>query len=249
MNHLEQETLRLNQEVADFQETLPHRYQERTLLSSANLFCGARISGIGTAFFLGSTSRAITAHHVLSANYPNGGKVNGIIHRRQADGRFANEEIQFDILRTSSRFDIAVLQLIQTTADAFLEMPGVNYDFQKKRMAITSFHNSLHEQAPVEVPRTFCVIPAECLKSSEHHIVYMSNLFSGDSGGAVLFSHDGVVRAMHQETVNQAREELGRGSFDEEEVVKSINSLVSCLSQGFIGLRLDVVEIQQLITN
>jgi hypothetical protein len=104
-------------------------------------------------------------------------------------------------------------------------------------MAVTSFSNFLNEQLPHRVLRDICVIPAQCLKSSPHHMVTP----------VILLSHDGVDRAMHQETVNQAREELERGVFDEDEVVDSINSLISCLSQGFIGLRLDVPEIQALI--
>jgi len=234
----------LEQEVSDNQEILPRRFRERTLLSSVNIFDEDRSRAVGVAFFIGSNRRAITASHILSTFYPldkdknsNTGKcIKGAMHRHQEDGTSLMEDVDFNILLRHERFDLAVLQLSHTygDADAFLDIPDIHYDFQnsKSRMAVTSFSNFLSEHLPVQVQRDFCVIPAQYLKSSPHHIVYSSNLFSGDSGGAILLSHDGVVRAMHQETVNQAREELERGVFDEDEVVDSINSLISCLAAG-----------------
>jgi hypothetical protein len=104
---------------------------------------------------------------------------------------------------------------------------------------------------------------------ASHHVLYSSTLFSGDSGGAVILSSDGVARAIHQETVNQAKE-LDRiiGIDGEEEtddldenspmpdeimpstirrITRTVNSLVSGWSQGFIGLRLDRADIQAFI--
>ncbi len=251
MEHLEQENQKLQQMAIDSDEILPFRFQERTQLSSTNIFCPNRTAAIGVGFFISSNEKVITALHILDQHYQNclakNVLVNGVIHRRQQNGEIIEEEVQFEVLRVQEQFDLAVLQLYSTTADAFLEIPSPNYDFQKKKMAITSFSSALHEQAPAVVLRSFCVIPAFCVKSSPHHIVYISTLFSGYSGGAILMSHDGIVRAMHQETVNQAREELRRENLDEEEVVNSINSLISCLSQGFIGLRLDAPDVQKFI--
>lgn len=239
----------LQQRVDDLEVILPSRFQERTQLSSTNLFCPTRTTAIGVGFFFSSATKVITALHILDEHYPDVASmlVNGVIHRRLQSGALVEEEVHFQVLRTHKCFDLAVLELHRASADAFLEIPSLNYNFEKTRMAITTFSNSLHEQAPNEVPRSFCVLSANFVKASPHHIVYTSNLFSGDSGGAILMSHDGVVRALHQETVNQAEERIRRDSLNDDTVVNSINSLISGLSQGFIGLRLDAPDVQQFI--
>jgi hypothetical protein len=248
---IEQQNMRLQQAVTDSRMTLPLRYRERTLLSSVNIF--HRYEAIGVGFFLHSPRRIVTVLHSLEKHYGNlvigTTIVNGFMHRRQLNGEFPLESARFILLRANKKFDLAVLELLSRHEDAeyALELPDVGRAYETDKLAVTSFSNTLHEQAPVEIARAFCVIEATFIKSSEHHIVYHSNLFSGDSGGAVLFSQDGIVRAIHQETVNQAREELDRNSFNDDEIVVSVNSLISCLSQGFIGLRLDVEDVQQFI--
>jgi hypothetical protein len=101
-------------------------------------------------------------------------------------------------------------------------------------------------QAPDAIDVSFCVIPAFLIKLTPHHLVYTSSLFSGDTGGAVLIASDGSLRGVHQQTVNQASEMLGT-SASSAAVAKSINSLISGLSSGFIGLRLDAQEVQDII--
>ena len=252
VEHVEQANQMLRQKVEDLEVTLPSRFQERTQLSSTNLFCPTRTTAIGVGFFFSSATKVITALHILDEHYPDVASmpsmlVNGVIHRRLQSGALVEEEVHFQVLRTHKCFDLAVLELHRASADAFLEIPSLNYNFEKTRMAITTFSNFLHEQAPNEVPRSFCVLSADFVKASPHHIVYTSNLFSGDSGGAILMSHDGVVRALHQETVNQADDQIRRDSLNDDTVVNSINSLISGLSQGFIGLRLDAPDVQQFI--
>jgi len=62
----------------------------------------------------------------------------------------------------------------------------------------------------------------------------------------VIFSTDGHVIGMHLESVNEAHEQIRLDATDEE-IVGSINSLISGLSQGFIGLRLDCQEVYEII--
>ncbi len=95
----------------------------------------------------------------------------------------------------------------------------------------------------------FLVVRGELVKISDHHIVYSSNLFSGDSGGAVICSDDGNVIGMHQETVNQANEKLDEEDVTLTAVNKSVESIIGGLSQGFIGIRLDTDDIRVMIDN
>ena len=241
--------------LADSTTILPTRFSDRTRLSSVNILSETRAECVGVGFFLGTHRRIVAALHVLTEHYP-GVKVKrvviGLVHRSGADGSVELIETKFSVIKMHKQYDIAVLELhsqSQNDAEACLELPPLDYDYSEKRLAITSFSSSLAREAPLQINNDFCVLPAYFLKCSDHHIVYSSNCFSGDSGGAILLSHDGFVRAMHQETVNQAREKLERISMDDESIIlmDSINSLTSCMSQGFIGLRLDVSDIQDLI--
>lgn len=91
------------------------------------------------------------------------------------------------------------------------------------------------------------MIPAHVYRKSQNHIVYFSHLFSGDSGGAIIFSKSGEVIGLHLETVNQAIDELEHESYTVEDVANSVKSVIQGLSQGFLGLRLDSEIIQNLI--
>jgi hypothetical protein len=93
----------------------------------------------------------------------------------------------------------------------------------------------------------FTVIQGTMLRASPHHIVYTSNLFSGDSGGAVICSENGNVIALHLETVNEAHEKLENSKLTLKIVNESVNSLLSGLSQGFIGFRLDTEIVASLL--
>ncbi len=104
------------------------------------------------------------------------------------------------------------------------------------------------KQAPDKIDESFACIPAQLLKVTASHCAYQCSLFSGDSGGAVILSSDGSLLCIHLETINEANEKLRKGATNSE-VVKSINSLVSGLSSGFIGLRLDSQKVRDLILN
>ena len=71
-------------------------------------------------------------------------------------------------------------------------------------------------------------------------------MFSGETGGAFILASTGDLLCIHLETVNQAKEKL-RKNGTPTEIVESINALVSGLSSGFIGLRLDIQEVQDFI--
>lgn len=122
---------------------------------------------------------------------------------------------------------------------------------QQKRLTITSFSIGLtHAVARDKVMRQhFIVIEGFLLNISDHHIVYQSNLFSGDSGGAVICASDGRVIGLHSETVNEAGERIDRGRVTAAAVNQSLNSFISGLSQGFVGVRLDTDAIEKTLAN
>jgi len=111
---------------------------------------------------------------------------------------------------------------------------------EMSRLAITSFNISIAEATKnaAIISEHHTVIQATLFKISQHHIVYSSNLFGGDSGGAAICSANGEVIAIHQQTVNEANAALEDSDITTRKLNASINSLVSGLSHGFIGLTL-----------
>jgi len=250
----------LRQKVNDSVTILPRRYKEAVRLASVNVF-DTHGDSIGVAIFV-SSRRIISALHVFTKHYGfkkrksvqfnKNAVIHGLLHR--PDNK--EEKAEFRMVDYKDSWDLAVLELVNCNdADHFVNLPHVgandsqgNEEDDLDKLAVTSFTSALANQAPKEVDVSFCVCPAALLKVSKHHLLYSSSLFSGDSGGAVLLSRDGSLRGVHQESVNQASDELRRGATPAE-MVKSINSLINGLSSGFIGLRLDVTEVQEFILN
>lgn len=239
--------------------TLPRRYRESVRLASVNIF-DEKGKSIGVAIFV-SSRRIISAYHVFkthygfknrqSASFNRSIVVKGLVHR--PDNKV--EAVEFHMIDYAENWDLVVLELGKNFVDAnyFISLPlvGVNNDQgdndeELGKLALISFTAAHARQAPQEANVSFCVCPAVLLNVSKHHLLYSCSLFSGDSGGAVLLSKDGSLRGIHQESVNQASEELRTG-VTPAAMVKSINSLIRGLSSGFIGLRLDVVEVQEFI--
>ena len=119
------------------------------------------------------------------------------------------------------------------------------------RLAIISFGIGLSKAVEREdvMHQHFMVVQGTLLNISKHHIVYQSNLFSGDSGGAVICASDGQVIGLHLETVNEANEKIESRLVTVEEVNRSVNSLISGLTRGFVGLRLDSGVIRTILNN
>jgi len=97
------------------------------------------------------------------------------------------------------------------------------------RLAIISFNISIAKATKnaAIISEHHTVIQATLFKMSQQHIVYSSNLFSGDSGGAVICSANGEVIAIHQQTVNEANAVLEDSDITARKLNASINSLVS----------------------
>jgi hypothetical protein len=251
--------------VSDNEVILPNRFQVN--VKSATVLIYSKEDefsrGVGIGFFI-TPNRLVTANHILHEHYAENEEIHIGVHNQQGD----LEHKTVFAIHTHIEWDLSVLFFAEDH-HAWLQLPALDSMPISHRIAVTSFSSTLFEELGGTIDASFCVIPGIIVKLASHHVLYSSTLFSGDSGGAVILSSDGVVRAIHQETVNQAKE-LGRiiGIDGEEEtddldenspmpdenmpstirrITRTVNSLVSGLSQGFIGLRLDRADIQAFI--
>jgi hypothetical protein len=242
---------KLDIKVDDANTILPDRYVEGVRLASVNVL-NATGNSIGVALFV-TRRRIISALHIFTEHYGRGDNaIHGLMHRPNDQ----EERVTFRPVNLDERFDLAVLELGDAYGDAnySLTLPAANSNRIRKdnvgknqtKLAVISFTSAVANQAPDAVDVSFCVIPAALIKLTPHHLMYTSTLFSGDSGGAVLVASDGSLRGLHLKTVNQANEEFRIGA-PTEEMVASILSLISGLSSGFIGLRLDAQAVQDII--
>lgn len=148
-------------------------------------------------------------------------------------------------------FDIAVLSYSKGHAQ-FLTIGDVSKTsgVGMKEYALASFTNALSNQLKEISTFTndgFAVIPSTIAKISENHVVYFSFAFSGDSDGALIFSQNGEVIAMHLETVNEANEVLELQKLSLKDVANSVNSCIKGFSSGYLGLLLHSRKIQEII--
>ena len=248
----------LKLQIEDSEQILPKRFITRTQLSTVYLLCPERKEAISIGYFIGSTNRAVTSLNVLSNYYQLSDysvRIKGTIHKRQRDGSIKVVNVELNYLNGNTKNNIAILTLNNSmAADACLQMPNINSNLESNQklviIAYTNTSRRIHTHNNIN-HNNICILPAYYYKSSAYHLAYSSILFSGNCSGALVLTTDGIVRAIHTHTVNQAREAIrhqGRiGSNDKDEVVDSLNDLTSCMSQGFIGLRLDSRDIQSTI--
>ena len=147
--------------------------------------------------------------------------------------------------------DLDLAVLIFAGTHAHLNIINLASGIGEKRLAVTSFAIGVtSELADIKFDGDgFAVLSAQMIRLSKSHIVYSSNLFSGDSGGAMVFSKNGDVVALHLETVNEANDELEHGKYTLKDVADSVNRVVRGFSQGFLGLRLDSPAVRNIIFN
>jgi hypothetical protein len=228
--------------VADSHYILPPRYMESVKHSSV-LFMDRNKNPAGVGFFV-SNDTVITADHNLKDHGNNVTQVP--VKYFGARGRFVSSSLT--VKKRYPDHDLAVLSS-STSHISFLSIGSNDSMLAEKRVAVTSFSIAITaELAGIKFDGDgFAVLPAEIIRLSRNHIVYLSNCFSGDSGGAVVFSKTGEVIALHLETVNQANEELEHGNYTLEDVANSVNSVTRGFSQGFLGLRLDSDCVRNMI--
>lgn len=235
----------LVQKLDDLEVILPNRYVENVEKSSVKILNDSS-NGVGVGFYISQNKVISCAHNFPSLTNFSVTEAQGKIFWCE---NFNRELISLEVIGLSSEADYDLIVFLASTESMFfleVETPSSSMT----RLAITSFGIGISKALDnVSIfSENHLVVPAMMLKVSDHHIVYSSNLFSGDSGGAVVCSSNGSVIAMHQETVNEAIEKKSE-VVTLDDLNDSINSLLSGLSQGFVGLRLDTALVQSLISS
>jgi len=245
---LEEQVLSQAREIESLEYVLLPEYADHAEKSMVK-FVESNGESLGCGFFVSDCIVITTLHLYTGVKTDEDFKSdidNQTIYRAVG---YNNLALELKLLNFHRGFDLAVFQS-NVNSVAWLNIRDYN-DLRSGRitLALTTFGiglaSSINNAAIFS--EGFTVMPANLLKVSAHHLIYGSTAFSGDSGGALLFSKDGSVLAMHQETVNQAHDELDVPNITLDDAGKSLNSLIRGLSQGFIGLRLANLDVQAQI--
>jgi hypothetical protein len=233
----------LQQKQDDMTVILPVRFQFAARHASVKILQSDQSTYVGIGFFV-RPNIVVTAYHNLQENYSDTDAIFGVV--QNSDGN--TETIPFSLKGCLVDFDLAVLSSTYVSDHVLPVKSDIqNIPFGSKELVVTTFNSTTVNHCPDLFSLDFGVIPAALLKISARHLLYNSNLYSGDSDAALIHSSDGSVIGIHLETVNEANESLRKKEFTVENVAESVNKLVSGLSQGFLGVRLDIPEITQLI--
>ena len=238
------EVRELKLKMEDLVVVLPERFQRMTLNATVQILQGDGVSYAGIGFFV-RNSVVVTALH----NLEDVGSGPIFVRVNKANGSCPDDYgvVEFTMKASLPKYDFAVLSSAYVS-EHILSIKALDGVVDGcKQLAVTTFNSNLSEQCPETFSLGFGVIPATLMKYSDHYIAYSSNLFSGDSGAALIHATDGFVIGIHLETVNQAKEALERDEIRVHDVAVSVNCLVKGLSQGFVGLRLDVPDINNLL--
>jgi len=189
----------LAQEVEDLRTILPTRFVDNTEKSSVKILNAAN-EPVGVGFFFNENTVISCAHNFPELTGKSKEEVTGINFHGQVYG---GQQIILRIIGFSDKvdYDLAVFHT-EYISNNCLTIGSPRQT--ETRLAITSFQIGLSHayRNKLVIPQEFVVVPATLLKISPHHIVYSGNLFSGDSGGAVICARDGTVIGIHLETVN-----------------------------------------------
>lgn len=236
----------MEQELADSGTIVPDRFLENIKHSTVQIL-NASNAPVGIGFFV-SSRIIITAFH----NIEDHSNIRALI--TSVDGQMNTHTLTFtsNAIKHFEKCRDLDLGILRAETDhphhlAIYLHDGVN--LKRKDFALASYFIGLSAQLDAEFlgEDGFGVMPVVIYKVTKNHVIYSSNCFSGDSGGAVICSSKGEVFALHLETVNQANEELEKEKFTLQDVADSVNSCVRGFSQGFLGLRLDSADIKSLI--
>ena len=235
----------VQQELLDSATIVPDRFLENLQHSTVQIL-DASDEPVGVGFFV-SSNIIVTAFH----NIEDQSNIRALI--TSGDGQKNTHTLTFtaaalEMLEKCKNLDIGILR-VETPHRYHLSIYAYDENnSRRKDFALASYSIGLVQQVPPErLGDKFGVMPVVIYKVTTNHVIYLSNCFSGDSGGAVICSTKGEVFALHLETVNQASEELDKEKFTLEDVAESVNSCVRGFSQGFLGLRLDSADINSLI--
>lgn len=242
----------LEQQVDDSHYVLPKRFQSNVRNSSVKI-CSLNDEPCGVGFFV-SENVIVTAAHNLNSykqvHSDTGEKIVKAFIYESSDVMIA---VNLVLTTWHADYDLAVLKYDSNHSEFLRINSDCDISLGENRLAITTFSITMDSILKEDVNirnislDTFAVMSAELFMIKKNHFVYRSNCFSGDSGGAIIFSNSGKVVGLHLETVNEANEELELGKFKLADVAESVNSCVRGFSSGFLGLRLDTETIQKII--
>ena len=239
MKVMEENVQGLKQRQEDMAMVLPTRFLSSTKHASIQILNEDR-NYVGIGFFV-RPKVVFTAEYVLTQNY----NVGTTTYYGKVQNSEGVEIITFTMKGYYTDYDFAVLTTLEYESKYCLPIKNLDgIGFGSKKLVMTTF-NSCTDM----FDSGFGVMPAILLRKGDHHLVYTSNLFSGDSGVALIHSSDGSVLGIHLETVNEAKDHIDKGAYVLEDVAKSVSSLISGLSQGFIGLRLDCDIVTTLLND
>ena len=232
------------QKQEDMTVVIPLRFQASVKGATVEILSCDQNTYVGVGFFV-RPDLIITAAHNLSEVYAVGATVFVNVHADNGNLKMIEFTYRGDLVGS----DISVISSSSYTSPHVLQISSVAMVPDScTRLAVTTFHNAISQQLGGSIPRGFGVFPAILLRRSEHHLLYDSTLFSGDSGAALIHAGDGTVIGLHQEAVNEAGDTLKEEEFkDTAKVGHSVNSLLGGLSQGFVGLRLDTAEVRDFL--
>jgi hypothetical protein len=197
--------------------------------------------GVGVAFFVTPTM-ALTADHAL----PFKGHRSHVTCVRNKDGK----HFVFKVVKRDPGLDFAVLRLIygQEESAYHLTIPShVEEVAGEKGLFLVTCNLSMAKEAPDVTSVGVAIHAARVVKLHDHHFMYDSSAFDGDSGGAIVLGRTGEVIGMHQQLVNRARD-LIKQTEDMEEALNTVQVLVKSLIQssafGCVGLRIDADQVR-----
>jgi len=152
--------------------------------------------------------------------------------------------LKLRVLTIDRALDYAVLLSEEQDAPGFLKpYSGDSEDLVGQNMVLCAFQIALDEDLPGELQSIgFMRATGSKVSRKGHHLVYESNAWCGDPGGALVL-YDGEVAGMHQESINGIREfarqeeVLGGGSNERyQRLASSLQSVLQSISQGSLAL-------------
>lgn len=191
---------------------------------------GRACAGVGVCV---SARRAVTAVHNL-AGFETGDTVK-VRFPGDAKGKW-----QLTVEVIERELDFAVLT---TTGQFSKHVPlykGPSTSLVGQRMALCAFQPGIHEELPEWSAGSVGVMPATGVKLSRepHHLLYASDTWPGDSGGALVM-YSGELVGLHLFGVNAWKEQpQQRHSLDERvtAVEESLESAARSVASGCIAL-------------
>lgn len=211
------------------------------LTASVFFLRDAKGTAIGTGYIL-SSDIALTVAHNFPDGTAEGTEVLGCFGRPHQ-----NKTCEFRVDLIDFNFDVCVLARHGGEPFSVFLNPSLESLVPGKECILAAFQIGLQEDLnDLDTQHSVGIFRGNISKAHPRHFVYDCPTFAGDSGGAIIF-YNGNAFGVHVETVNQARERRRLQSLEDnkstknivahlEEVEASVDSLISSLSSGALGI-------------